>query len=460
MRSHKSGTVADRTFAVFLSVGGSLLAVPASAGTTGPTTSPYGYMADALRLETNTFRLETSISDLCEETHMLTGLMLHDISGFSATMRPAAIRAYGLTYGFGVTQIVPGSPAEQAGIRQGDEIVAVNGYDLQDFMRNEIGKKASYLRTEGFSEYLGEALEHGPAVLTIRRGSKPVTILLSGEPGCGGRPVLLQKKKLNAWSNGEYVAVTTKMLRFAESDSELAFVIAHEIAHNILHNGKSRNQKSKARALLNDRSSRSKSIEIEADDLAIDLLARAGYDLSAPEGFFRRVSKVRKFDLALTHPSNSRRIRNVNEAVARYQVADNIQLASNTFDGTAKSNLARITGIRGTASSRTFGAYAGLTLTSYDLGRYSNRKSIRISDVPFDLRSRVSPAATGRYLSYRAGFGSGIGSFGGVADRFNAYSAVDNGQIGNRKVVLNTTGYGTPDRKAAIESGIVGTLYL
>src|SRR5262249_17928352 len=136
--------------------------------------------------------------------------------------------------GFGVMQLVPGSGADRAGLKRGDEIVAVNDSDLAGFAPQLIGKEASPDRTERFTDLLGNALRQGPAKLTVRRGAETMTLSLTGEKGCGGRFVVVPSYELNAWSDGHYVAVTTRMMRYAADDQELAFVVAHEMSHNIL----------------------------------------------------------------------------------------------------------------------------------------------------------------------------------------------------------------------------------
>lgn len=74
-----------------------------------------------------------------------------------------------------------------------------------------------------------------PALLAIMRGNVRRELQLIGTPGRGGDFVVIQENSLNAWSDGHYVAISTRMLRFAKDDAELAFIVAHEMAHNILN---------------------------------------------------------------------------------------------------------------------------------------------------------------------------------------------------------------------------------
>jgi len=316
-------------------------AIPATAGAT----AARAYLPDVARLEAVSYRLSRESSDLCERPQMLSGLLLHDLGGFSAQTRPAAIRTYGLGYGFGVTHVLADSPAGRAGMEEGDEIVSVNGANVTTFARNAIGRRASYARTEAFTGYLDAALRMGPATLALRRGQTIVNVTLDQESGCGGKAVVQRQKTLNAFSDGRYVAVTTTMMRFLDSDSELAFVVAHEMAHNILHHASKRNRKATVRAMLPNSHTGTKSAEIEADELAVQLMARAGYDLNAPEGFFGRATKVRRAGLSLTHPSNARRLRTVSAVIARIEgdkseKRPNVYLASLTPPPVLNAELA------------------------------------------------------------------------------------------------------------------------
>ena len=287
--------------------------------TTPGVTASQAYVPDFARLEAVSYRLSSASSDLCKSPQMLTGLLLHDLGGFSSETRPTAIRVYRLGFGFGVTHVLADSPAGRAGIEEGDEIVSVNGAEVTTFARKAIGRRASYARTEAFTQYLDAALQMGPATLAMRRGQTIVSVTLAQESGCGGKAIVQRQKTLNAFSDGRHVAVTTTMMRLLDSDAELAFVVAHEMAHNILHYAPKRNHRANVRALLPESHKGTRSAEIEADELAVELMARAGYDLDAPELFFGRATKVRRTGLSLTHPSNSKRVRMINAVIARIE---------------------------------------------------------------------------------------------------------------------------------------------
>ncbi|MBB5986122.1 M48 family metalloprotease [Sphingobium lignivorans] len=275
-----------------------------------------------LRLETIGYRLAIANGSRCDGQQMLTGLLFHDIGAYELKDRPAISRVYGLGKGFGIRGVVPESLAEQAGLRTGDEITAVNGVDLDAFSPELIRRTGSYDRTEAFIAYLDAALRQGPALLSVRRGDDVTSVRLAGAPGCGGRFAVQARSDLNAWSDGRYVAVTTRMMDFAADDQELAFVVAHEMAHNILKHAEQSSGVTRLLAQFAVGAGKIKKSELAADELGVELFARAGYDLSAPERILRRAAKSLWWNIAFTHPGTTRRVEQINATIVRLHQAD------------------------------------------------------------------------------------------------------------------------------------------
>jgi hypothetical protein len=276
---------------------------------------------EQFRLEAIGYRLATANAGRCSREEMLTGLVLHDIGMYAAADRPTARDIFGFAGGFGILSIVPGSPAALAGLAVGDEIVAINGEDLSNFAAKNIRSRASYERVEKFVAAMDRALSVAAARLTVRRGRTLRDVALTGEPGCGGRPAFLRRSRAEAWSDGRYVAVTQRMIAFVEDDQELAFVVAHEMAHNMLEHSDRISRGSALLAQFGIGAGKMKKNEIAADAMAIELMARAGFDVTASERLLRRIAKLIPLDLGLTHPQVSRRIQIVNAAVERLRSA-------------------------------------------------------------------------------------------------------------------------------------------
>lgn len=143
-----------------------------------------------------------------------------------------------------------------------------------------------------------------------------------------------QDHDINAHADGKRIVVTNGMLRFVDSDDELALVIAHEMAHNLMQHTRSKQINSLVGTALGyalDAAagaygvgtsggfsqagseigglSYSAAFEQEADYVGMYIAARAGYDVKRATGFWRRFT-VQEPDTAyggLTHPSNPER---------------------------------------------------------------------------------------------------------------------------------------------------------
>ena len=276
-----------------------------------------------LRLETIGYRLSRANAAKCAVPEMLTGLMLHNLGGYDEADRAHIQEAYGLTGGFGVLHVVAGSAAALAGITEDDEIVSLNGTDLAAFAKDAVTNRGSFERTERLVTLLQQSLGQGPATLGIRRNGVLRRIQLRGELGCGVRFAVLHSGSLNAWSDGRYVAVTDRMMRFTSDDAELAFVVAHEMSHNMLHHAAQDGKISRLFAEFGIGAKQLKASEVAADAMAVDLLANAGFSLAAPERILRRLAPTQVLNLGITHPRISRRIQIVRSAVAQLLLARN-----------------------------------------------------------------------------------------------------------------------------------------
>lgn len=268
------------------------------------------------RLTRVSYRLSAASAGRCAHPEMLTGMTLHDIAAYSHRERKAIEGELHLGMGFGVRLIVPDSVAANAGLKAGDTIVRVNGKELGTFGTSLIRRSASYARTAEFELLLETELRRGPAQLVVIRGESLVTITLHAAQGCGGKPVFYDEGGVNAWADGTYVAVTSKMIDFAQTDEELAFVLAHEMAHNILRHGEKLKGRSMLLASLGVGSKKIKGAEIEADILGTKILASAGYSTNGALALLDRSRPMQAMSLSLTHPSISKRMSLV-QATAR-----------------------------------------------------------------------------------------------------------------------------------------------
>jgi beta-barrel assembly-enhancing protease len=236
--------------------------------------------ADA-RVATIAYRLATRGVSLCPLRQALPGLTLHSIGQYSEDFRAAARAAFGLGFSPALAVVVPGGAADRAGLRAGDALTAIGG----------VVQGGGGLRKAGTTEAITTAhvaldrgLQTPPLRLSVMRAGRPLIIELTGVMGCKSRIELVPNAKLNAKADGEIVQITTAVLEETRDDSELAFIIAHEMAHNVLgHPQMLRDQGRKASRVL--------ATEIEADRFAIKLMHKAGYDPGAAARFWTRFGK-------------------------------------------------------------------------------------------------------------------------------------------------------------------------
>lgn len=153
--------------------------------------------------------------------------------------------------------------------------------------------------------------------------------LVSSEEGCHYSIILVEEDKLNAYADGKKTYIHTGMIRFTDSDEELAFIVAHEMAHNMLaHIDKRRTNTAfgviadlaiaatlgvNTQGAFGEAGSKaySQAFEAESDYLALYLLAKTGYDITNVPDFWRRMGVEHPDSISKifnsTHPSTPER---------------------------------------------------------------------------------------------------------------------------------------------------------
>jgi Zn-dependent protease with chaperone function len=220
-------------------------------------------------------------------------------------------RQSGLTDGMGVMEALAGSPAQQAGLVGGDEIVALNDAAVTTLGLPRQGRVASYARVEAFTGLLDAALARGGAWLTVRRSGANRRVFIALREGCAVRFVMLPGRKAAAWSDERYAAASEALAKDA-GESELAFALAHEMAHVVLGHAEAERP---PLASLGFGGAKTRAREREADELGILISLDAGYDVEGAEALLQRLTRAQT-GISLTHPSLTERM------VAIRRVAD------------------------------------------------------------------------------------------------------------------------------------------
>ncbi|GAA4047735.1 hypothetical protein [Parerythrobacter jejuensis] len=222
------------------------------------------------------FALATGNARFCERTTPATGLLLHDVATYpdGDELRDAL----GLMGDIGVQGVVPGSPAEKAGLRPDQSVLMVAQSPVSSFA---LDRKKRWKRLEDVRKAIDASLStSGDVVLSTARDTDAVEIRISGVQACRSRFEVGPLGK-RAVADGERVVIGNKFPGHAYPDELMAAVMAHELAHNVLRH----------RAWFDANGGRKRKAvritEREADRLMPWLLANSGYDPRAAVRFMQ-----------------------------------------------------------------------------------------------------------------------------------------------------------------------------
>lgn len=227
--------------------------------------------ADA-RLATTLFRLAVANDALCLQHAPATGLVLHDLDSYDAAMRPAANRYFGFETPVAVEAVVRGSPADRAGVRSDDSVVAVDGQDVA------VGDDAGDV-LDAIDRSRSSAV-----ALTVMRNDTRLTLELHPVQACDARAEVRISDDLNAQTDGDIVQVDSGLMNLVPDPQEFAAIVAHELGHIVLDHPRRLTEAHVSRGLFKGfgRSARLyKQTENEADRLSVTLMANAGYEPQA-----------------------------------------------------------------------------------------------------------------------------------------------------------------------------------
>jgi hypothetical protein len=250
------------------------------------------------------YRLATANVDLCVERMVESGVLIETLAQYGADYRAAAADVLKLTDRPTVALVVPGSPADRAGVEPGDALIDADGAPFARAPPASADGKFAAVDTAMTA--LDVALADGKARLTMERAGQRVPIELIGTPACKARFQLLPGNNPDATANGTWVQLSTGMAGFARTPDDLAAILAHELAHNALGHrlAKARIQRAQ---------------ELRADRLMPYLMARAGFDPHAAVALWLRFKRRHLGGLipSTTHPGWGERAKAVAVEVAR-----------------------------------------------------------------------------------------------------------------------------------------------
>jgi hypothetical protein len=250
------------------------------------------------RVATIAWRLQTANVAYCTATGPLAGFSIQTRDQFAVGERAEAAAQFGLGDLPQVSAVVPGSAADKSGLKTGDTIVAIDGQP----MPRAAGGEAGYSQTAAAEAALAAALARPPVTLRLASRIVPFT----GDMGCLSAVQLVPGRRFDASADGHYVQISGAIYDFTTNDSELAFIVAHELAHNVVAEAKRASSGADQRRA-----------ELAADRAAIAMMARASYDVHAVVPLLERLRRKNRMSwLEGAHPGWSERLAAASRAVA------------------------------------------------------------------------------------------------------------------------------------------------
>ncbi|WP_371396313.1 M48 family metalloprotease [Fretibacter rubidus] len=237
---------------------------------------------------------------LCPKTKYDIGLQTHSLKSYSKALRPAAAREIAAASTPSIVYVRPGSGADKAGVKAGDEIL------------NEDNKAVS-----ATAKSLQAMFKDGTRKIRIRRGADVRDVDVEPTEVCGYPVRLSMSGTVNAYANGRSIRITQGMMKFVKSDAELAMVVGHELAHNTMGHI----PKVVKNVILTGFATRyTRPFELESDYVGLYYTARASYSLDNVEDMWRRMALInpRAVARAKTHPTSPDRYLRI--ALAREEI--------------------------------------------------------------------------------------------------------------------------------------------
>ncbi|MCY4144303.1 MAG: PDZ domain-containing protein [Gammaproteobacteria bacterium] len=149
-------------------------------------------------------------------------------------------RIAGITLGISrhpyVTTVTSGSAAYQAGLRQGDVLIALNGEPLREdkdsLFEGRINGERFY-RWQ-FNRLVRQAFENDPTItVQYRRGDELFDVEFQPATRCSYSVSMVDSTEIMSFSEGNSILVSLALYDFAKSDEDFQTLLAHELAHRV-----------------------------------------------------------------------------------------------------------------------------------------------------------------------------------------------------------------------------------
>lgn len=240
-----------------------------------------------MRLASIGYRLSVGAAPLCDRLEPGLGIQFHMIGQYPPTQRIRVRAHFGFAGNVAVEGVVPGSPAERAGVRQDDTVVAIGGVAVP----SEVPDDASTAQLVALHDAIAALPPDRPVDLTVLRAGERLPLRVPPVPACRTRYELRIDDNFDARADGAFVQITSKYLTDTPAEL-LPALLAHELSHNILRHAARLDAAGATFGLMSGFGRNVglfRQTEIQADILAVHLLARAGYDPAVAARFRREM---------------------------------------------------------------------------------------------------------------------------------------------------------------------------
>jgi membrane-associated protease RseP (regulator of RpoE activity) len=228
----------------------------------------------------------------------LLGFTAKNKYSYSEELSSATQQALGLNERLQVVHVLAGSGAARAGVHKGDGLVAVDDQPLPQGPHAE--RQAAAI--------IGPLVTGKQSVkLTVARNGANIALNVPLTLACAFSVELGNSDNVNAYSDGRRIVVTRGMMRFAQNDNELAYVLAKEMAHNVLGQQAKQHISGTMGDIIDnlvllhpDMSTMNgmagirpytPELDASADNLSLYMAARGGYSVDGAPRFWQRLAQ-------------------------------------------------------------------------------------------------------------------------------------------------------------------------
>jgi hypothetical protein len=268
-------------------------------------------------------------AELCRDNaRNLLGFTAKNKYSYSGELTNAAQSLLGLGEQLEVVGVLAGGGAAKAGLREGDRLLTVEGLAIPSGPNAE--REAAALLAP-------MARDRNSVSLTVMRNGSSRTLAVPLTYACAFSIEVGNSDNVNAYSDGRNIMITRGMMDVANSNDELAYVLAKELAHSTLKHPHRLRMNGAMSAVISNlrrvnpdpnaiREAYSRirpypaDLDTAADSLALYMLARAGYDIDDAADFWKGLAaeypQSASAHYTTLHPSTAQRLTTINKTVA------------------------------------------------------------------------------------------------------------------------------------------------